>query len=124
MHSYPPFWKRVLAHNVDLVIILPILYLLSSFVAENILLYPLAMIVYITYYTGFEVSAWRATPGKRFVKIEVSTTEPESAKLFLRNVFKILSALPLFLGFTYAAFDKRRRTLHDILSKCTVVEAL
>jgi uncharacterized RDD family membrane protein YckC len=112
----------VLAHNVDLVFILPFLYLLSAIIPDNLLLYPTAAFFYLLYYAGFESSSWRATPGKRFLKIQIICNSSKPGVYALRNIYKILSAIPLFFGFTYAAFNKERKTLHDILAKCSVVD--
>lgn len=65
-----------------------------------------------------------ATLGKRVVGAMVvsETGEPLTFKqALLRNLLKILSALPLFMGFLMAAFSAKRQALHDKFAKTYVI---
>ena len=42
-------------------------------------------------------------------------------RAFLRNIAKIISAIPLYIGFLLAAFTARKQALHDMVTNCLVV---
>ena len=123
--NYAGFHPRMLAHNIDLILLLPFFYLIGYFVEQNLLLFALCILLYITYHTIFEMSAWRGTPGKRLQNIRVESDskqyELDFKNALLRNAGKILSALPLFYGFIMVVFDQRKRALHDRLAKTVVI---
>ncbi len=118
---FASFNKRALAHNIDLVFILPILYGISWFIDDNLVFIASCLISYILYHIFFELLNNGTTPGKRVLKIRV-VVESDKGNLVLRNLFKILSIIPFFAGFTWALFDKKKQTLHDKLSHCLVIE--
>lgn len=71
-----------------------------------------------------ESSSWQGTFGKKFMKIHVEDIDgmPLSGELaFKRNVFKIiiLSSFPIFM--IWVIFDRRNRSIYDILSKTIVM---
>lgn len=71
--------------------------------------------------------AWRGqTLGMMAVHIRVVTRDgrpPSLGRAAVRLIGYGASALPLFLGFAIALFDRERRTLHDHLAGTVVVEA-
>lgn len=79
----------------------------------------------LVYFVLFEASSRAGTPGKRFLGFQVKTTAGGKAglgRILLRNLFKLLSALPLMAGFVLALVTPRRRTLHDLLSGSLMVK--
>lgn len=71
---------------------------------------------------------WRyksATPGKMMMGLKVvdaTTFGPvPTGRLVLRYLAYYVSLLPLFLGFIWVAFDKRKRGFHDMIAKTVVV---
>jgi uncharacterized RDD family membrane protein YckC len=118
---FASFYKRALAHNTDLVFILPVLYGISRFIDNNSIFIACCLLTYILYHIFFELLYNGATPGKKILKIRV-IAESEKGNIVLRNLFKILSIIPFFTGFTWALFDKKKQTLHDKLSHCVVIE--
>lgn len=68
-----------------------------------------------------------ATPGKMLMgmKIVDATTgkKPSAAMLTVRYLAYIVSLLPLFLGFIWVAFDKRKQGFHDKLANTLVIMA-
>lgn len=76
------------------------------------------------YNTLFEYSGLNATPGKVVMGICVmdpGDQQPSFLQAFLRNVFKVFSALPLMAGFILVIVTKKNQALHDLLSNCVVV---
>lgn len=65
------------------------------------------------------------TPGKLLMGchiVDADTLQPVSRKqAIIRLAGYFISALPLYLGFVWAAFDKRKQGLHDKLAKTLVL---
>ena len=80
---------------------------------------------------GFVVATilfWRfrgATPGKMLVKARIVTAgdlaTPSTAKLVGRFFAYFVSIVPVFLGFLWIAFDKRKQGWHDKLAGTVVI---
>lgn len=97
----------------------------AAFYSQRDLIKNGGLLFYIVYCIFMESSGLHATLGKRVVGAIVlsETGEPLTLKqALLRNLLKILSALPLFMGFLMAAFSEKRQTLHDKFAKTYVVE--
>jgi uncharacterized RDD family membrane protein YckC len=133
--QYVGFWSRFWATMIDMVIwmmlIYPIFYLIygSAFIerasdfnlANNVINYFLPFIAIIL--------LWKskgATPGKMFIKAtivdEESLGEPSTKQLVVRYFAYILSAIPLFLGYFWVGWDKKKQTWHDKLAHTVVVQ--
>lgn len=117
----------MLAHNIDLVILLPFFYLIGHFENQNSLLIIYCTGLYIVFHALFEMTSWRGTPGKKLLKIRV-LLESDSENLafsqvVIRNASKILSALPFFAGFIMVFFDGKKRGLHDRMAGTVVIFA-
>jgi uncharacterized RDD family membrane protein YckC len=70
----------------------------------------------VVYGTICEGSALQATLGKRVMRLRVTTADGDRigwGRAFSRNCSKLLSALPLAVGFIWAAFDQRKQGWHD-----------
>ena len=69
---------------------------------------------------------WQATPGKILLDcrvVDARTLQPLSPRqAVIRALGYILSALPIYLGFVWAAFDKRKQALHDKLAGSLVIK--
>lgn len=129
--EYAGFWARFAALLVDIAIltIFGLVIGIASAVGG-----PAAMtigqivfsIVYLLYWPVMESSYRQATFGKSLLGIQV--TDLDGARVsfvraFLRNIAKIISSIPLSIGFLLAAFTARKQALHDIITKCLVVRA-
>lgn len=78
------------------------------------------------YFIGFEAGPWRATPGKRWLRLQVQDQAgqaPGLARAALRFFAGGLSWITLNLGHAMVAFRQDGRALHDLLAG-TRVEAL
>jgi uncharacterized RDD family membrane protein YckC len=68
----------------------------------------------------------QATPGKMLMNLKIidfkTGEKPTNSQYIIRFVGYIISALPLFLGYVWAIFDKNKRSLHDYLSGTQVVK--
>ncbi|MEO9870406.1 RDD family protein [Ekhidna sp.] len=123
-YSYATFWQRLLAHNIDLLPILGIYYLISIIISYAGFDIIIMGSVYILYHALFEVSKWQATPGKKWARLKVSDENQNHIILFksvIRNLTKILSLILFFGGFIMILFNKRRKGLHDYIGGTLVL---
>jgi uncharacterized RDD family membrane protein YckC len=80
---------------------------------------------WILYSSIAECTPMRGTWGKYIMGIEVRGPHRHSLKFgraLARNMGKIVSALPLYLGFLWAFFSKSSDAWHDTFAKCGVYE--
>jgi uncharacterized RDD family membrane protein YckC len=135
--EYVGFWRRLLAALIDFLIL---------FVVTT----PILLAVYGRQYfalvrggasAGFwdfaieyvlpavaVVAFWRAygaTPGKMAVGAKIvdakSGERPSTARLVLRYVAYLVSALPLFLGFIWIGISRRKQGFHDKIARTMVI---
>ena len=131
---YVGFWVRFLATILDsIMLVLVIMGLLLSiygmtalsqpdtlgfggFFINNIL--PIIAVLFFWYYK-------LATPGKIMMNVkivdEATLGRPPFGRLVLRYFAYIVSILPLFLGFIWVAFDKKKQAFHDKIAKTVVI---
>jgi uncharacterized RDD family membrane protein YckC len=78
-------------------------------------------------YETILISQWDGfTVGKKILGIKVVTTsggKVDWVKAFIRSISKILSALPLGLGYFWMLWDDKSQTWHDKIADTFVVEA-
>jgi uncharacterized RDD family membrane protein YckC len=116
--SCPPagFFVRLAATLIDLVLIICV----SKFVELHGRVFWLVWI-------GYHVAMWSwqgATLGGRVFGIRVVETDGTPLTLsvaLVRSLAAFLSALPLFLGFIWTAWDTRKQSWHDKLTGTVVV---
>ena len=135
-YQYAGFWLRFVAVFIDALIL-------------SLVTLPLMLMIYGTGYLetndsfagfwdaliqsvlpiAFSIFFWqkyRATPGKLALKLEVIDEKTGGTTSFWQSVGRyfcyILSGVILMLGFIWAAFDKKKRALHDIICGTLVVK--
>ena len=133
--TYASFSIRALAYVLDIVLVsvlLSIAWMIKDpdgFNDPDALLRNRSFMIstYLTvwvYFAAFEASAWQATLGKRILGLRVIGIDGSRLsfpRAFLRQVAKVLSALPLQAGFLLAIFTPRRQALHDLIARTLVV---
>ncbi|MGM0490689.1 MAG: RDD family protein [Planctomycetota bacterium] len=85
----------------------------------------LSFIIYIVYCALTECSAMQATIGKRLFGLRVTDNNGNGLSIgrsFGRNFAKIVSCIPLGLGFIWAIWSKRKRSWHDMIAKTLVIK--
>ncbi len=132
------FWRRFVAVFLDGIIIgvatFPIGIILGitvQFVSPgSVLLLNLASwavnLVAVYFYYGYFYSNKGASPGKMVMGLRVINSENGKnltyLEAFLREAFgKLISALPLFIGYLMAAFRGDKKALHDLIFKTQVL---
>jgi uncharacterized RDD family membrane protein YckC len=122
--EYAGFWIRLGAGVIDLLILGSFIGLPAYFFPSLAIWLPLGIIVSIVYWMGFWV--WRGqTPGKMAVAIKVIRTDSSPVKwqcAVRRCLGYFVTALTLFLGFIWVAFDGRKQGFHDRIADTYVVK--
>ncbi len=81
--------------------------------------------LWVIYCVFMEASRLQGTLGKYAMGLKVVDEDGNALtvkKSIVRNASKLLSYLPVALGFIWAAFNKRRKCWHDFIAKTLVVE--
>jgi uncharacterized RDD family membrane protein YckC len=119
--DYAGFGQRLLAALIDGLIFFVVSAPISSVLFEASAVMPLLAALTVI---GF----WRycgATPGKLAVAVRIvdaRTGQPVgTGRLALRLLCYLVSALPLYLGFLWIAFDRRKQGWHDKIAKTVVI---
>ncbi|MEQ9300131.1 MAG: RDD family protein [Cyclobacteriaceae bacterium] len=116
--NYASFWKRLTAYNIDLTVLVLVLFPLSIVIEDNSLFYGVCLTVVIGYHAGLESSRYQATLGKKYHGLRVVDKEGQPlsfTKALLRILLKFVSAAIALGGFTMIAFNKRKQGLHDYI---------
>jgi len=149
--EYAGFWKRVLALCIDGIILGPVLAVIAAMIAgppppevrdyvehpeyaplpEPAIRYWWLIVWGYTniigggiYFALMECSRFQGTVGKRIVGIKVTDLDGHRISLgraILRYLARLLSMGSFYVGFLIAAFTERKQALHDIITKCLVV---
>jgi uncharacterized RDD family membrane protein YckC len=123
------FWLRAVAVIVDsalMMILLAVMMIGAAGVGEDLIApaYWLWVLISFLYWPVLESSAQRGTVGKMMLGLVVA--DIDGGKLpflrsLLRNLAKIISAIPFYIGFVLAAFTARKQALHDLITKAVVL---
>jgi len=137
---YSGFWKRLIASIIDtIVLIIPgnlLRDMIGSFLSYDpldpesniysyVFLSQLVGICLIWLYDSIlESSKWQATLGK--IALGIVVTDENGSRITWsratgRYFCKILSAIPIGLGFLIAGFTKRKQAFHDIVARTYVI---
>ena len=91
---------------------------------ETLWFYPVAGLVIVLLYQVVFLAAMQSTPGMAFLRISIAGVDgrsPTVSQVLIRVLVSILSAAPLGLGFTWAFFNRQRRTWHDLAADTVVI---
>jgi uncharacterized RDD family membrane protein YckC len=123
------FWLRFVAVVVDsalMMILLGVMMIGAAGVGEDLVApaYWLWFLLSFLYWPVLESTARRGTVGKMMLGLVVA--DIDGGKLpflrsLLRNLAKIISAIPFCIGFLLAAFTARKQALHDLITKAVVL---
>lgn len=85
----------------------------------------IGLVVNLSYFTYFEGSASGQTIGKKVLDIRVVDFEGGGSigynRAAIRWLGRIVSSIPLLLGYFWMLWDKERQTWHDKMATCVVV---
>lgn len=144
---YAGFWRRFVALLIDglllTIIIVPILAISGAILTPMMMagaingepsMGPMIALIAINgfmsllgafYFVFFERSASGATLGKRLIGIRVVDKEGRRigfGRAIGRLLGKIVSGMPLYLGYVMAGFTGRKQALHDMIAGTLVID--
>lgn len=118
------FWQRFAASLLD-GILLGIPYFVLSAVSSVAVAYALYLLLALAYYTYFEGGPTGQTLGKKALNIRVIDFAGGGSigmsRAFIRYIGRIVSSIPLFLGYFWMLWDREKQTWHDKLAGSVVV---
>jgi uncharacterized RDD family membrane protein YckC len=132
--DYAGFGQRAFALLIDwlIVVVISMPIIVVAFGAEYFSLDPLRRlwdVLFTSIVGAVVVGFWRycgATPGKLAVGVKIVDARtggaPPTGRLVLRLVGYLVSALPLYLGFLWAAVDRRKQAWHDKIAGTLVIQ--
>jgi uncharacterized RDD family membrane protein YckC len=130
-------WKRVFAWILDNVLLAVGLFLWLGLLLTggtgvnyffSVLLFvffPSILLVPTLYFSFFESSKYKATPGAMLLKIQVVDMQYQKldfGKAFVRTIFRWFSTGLLLLGYVVGLFTPKRQTLHDLIAQTLVID--
>ena len=129
-------WKRALAFVLDYVILafIPsvVYYMFRPNDSDDVTLV-IAAVAFFLIGPAMEASRWRATPGKRILKLEITTESGDRIsyfRAFVRNILRSLAGYVYFLTLglalvpQYFRFRKSKKLFHDEVSTTVIGERL
>lgn len=134
---YVGFWRRLLAYIVDTAIIVTVVLLIAVAIygleymrlsrEGQTVLFDIVFQIVLPALAA--ILFWRyrgATPGKILLSARIVDAEtlgpPSTGKLIGRYFAYLVSMIPLFLGFIWIAFDRRKQGWHDKLAGTVVIQ--
>ena len=133
--DYAGFWPRAAAFLIDWLIVIVILMplLVVVFGMRELSLDPAAhawdLLVPLVLGAAV-VGFWRycgATPGKLALGVRIvdarDGSAPSTARLVVRLLAYLVSALPMYLGFLWIAVDRRKQGWHDKIARTIVINS-
>jgi uncharacterized RDD family membrane protein YckC len=119
------FWRRFVASLVDGILLGVITGVLYAFSDNENAANGFGTLLSLAYFTYFEGSALGQTLGKRALGIRVIDLKAGGpigyGRAFVRWIGRIVSALPLLLGYFWMLWDKEKQTWHDKFANAIVV---
>jgi len=98
--------------------------LYSGVVNETLWFYPVAGLVIVLLYQVVFLAGMQSTPGMAFLRISIAGVDgrsPTLTQVVIRVLVSLPSAAALGLGYTWAVFNRERRTWHDLAADTIVI---
>jgi uncharacterized RDD family membrane protein YckC len=118
------FWRRFAAAVIDGILLGIVDFILRKAFSVG-LYYTGSLIINWGYFTLMEGSERGASVGKMALGIKVLDFNTGGrlgyGKALIRTIAKILSAIPIFLGYFWMLWDPEKRTWHDKIAGAVVV---
>ncbi len=119
------FWRRFGAALIDGLIVGLVSGVLEALTPRTGYLF--GFLVSAAYFTYFEGGPWGAGFGKRAMRIRVVDFESGGpigyGRAFIRYVGRLVSAIPLYLGYFWMLWDREKQCWHDKFANDLVVPA-
>lgn len=127
--KYAGFWPRTLATIIDSIWLYGIIYAILIFTigysesfspVQFTFEYVVPFIVVIAFWKYKQSTPGKMLFGMRIVDAE-TLGEVSTARLVVRYLAYFISMIPLFLGFIWVAFDRRKQGWHDKIARTVIV---
>lgn len=85
----------------------------------------ISLLLWVTFSIFMDASTWQGTWGKKLFNIKVVDEDGERLSLshsVKRNLAKVVSIVPVFIGFIWVFFDSKNRGLHDKIANTRVIQ--
>ena len=123
--DFAGFWIRLFARLIDELFVTLVFGILVTIIGMSDFTAFVLVIINFSYFVLMTKSRGQ-TLGKMALGIQVidsSGNIPNVGTILLREIpCKILSALPLYLGYAWAGWDDKKRSWHDHLSRTFVIK--
>lgn len=133
---YASFLLRLAANIVDRVFVSFIFGIIAKGILwkypraldeQVFLFFLLLIIISVIYFSIFESSKWQATPGKKLHHLQVADMHGHRIS-FLRALSRYIakifvSTAPLFIGFLFIFFNKKKQAAHDMVVQTVVTRS-
>ena len=121
------FWRRFAALLIDSILLGIVQGILTAILSDSIgVVYLLVTIINLAYFIYFEGGPTGMTIGKRALGIRVYDFRGGGGPIgygraFVRYLVRLVSSIPLFLGYFWMLWDKEKQCWHDKAAGCVVV---
>ena len=119
------FGQRLGAYLIDVIILIVVGFVIQAIVGSGLLYSLISFIVGVAYFSLQEGSESGATVGKRALGIRVADFSSGGpigyGRAVLRYLGRILSTIPIFLGYFWMLWDGERQTWHDKIATTVVI---
>jgi uncharacterized RDD family membrane protein YckC len=117
------FWTRFGASLIDGIIVgIPWVILVVALKGAG---YAIAILISLAYYTYYEGGESGQTLGKSALNIAVRDSATGGSightRAFLRYIGRIVSSIPIYLGYFWMLWDGNKQTWHDKIANSVVV---
>lgn len=120
---YASVWKRFFAFLIDAAVFAVLFWVLAQLM-DNASVSLILLVIIWLYYALLESSPLQASLGKIIVGIKVVDRRGRRLTFWqaTERIFsKLVTNVTFYFGFFIAAFDKKKRTLHDRISHSAVI---
>lgn len=124
MQSYCGFFRRFIASIIDIFVVI-LLFVFIGFITETqdetfCIIFVLTLWIYFAYQ---ESSTLKGTVGKQALNLivtDLNGNQISFKQATKRFIMKMLTAIPLFMGFLLIYITSKKQAFHDLFAKTVV----
>jgi uncharacterized RDD family membrane protein YckC len=124
MQSYCGFFRRFIASIIDIFVVI-LLFVFIGFITETqdetfCIIFVLTLWIYFAYQ---ESSTLKGTVGKQALNLivtDINGNQISFKQATKRFIMKILTTIPLFMGFLLIFMTSKKQAFHDLFAKTVV----
>jgi len=127
--TYANFSKRAFAFIIDYLLLFVVSVVMQALATEmwgmQTTIVGWGSVLALPYFVVFESTSYQGTFGKQAMNIQVTDTNGKRLSVLRatgRHFARIVSALPLMIGYLAPLFTQKNQAFHDMLASCLVVQ--